>query len=623
MLNRQGLARVWTVGGRTRLPFGNVKEQRSLGSLTVLAIVSVLLLSACSGSSGGTKGGFSVPNPYAQGGGVNDVRANTLRVFGDSYSVPSFSGTPTWPTFLGGSGAVSSIQNYAVGGARAAPTGAQPSFDRQVGTWLRRNSPIGDGDLTVAYFGYNDIGRRGNPDGFASARAGYQATVAALVANGAAEQNRRLFLTQIHDWSRNPGVPAGLRDQVFIWNDFIASQANTYENVVAVDLFTVFERVYAKPDQFGFTNVTTVNAGRSAIDALYLDDLHFGPKGQEVIARTYRHYLTRGWDWSNRTRAGSDAARRLGQDLDKGLLSFHFAAPDSQSSGLNVHRLGGQPADMYKRRLDDRREDRREVVNSIAADSDGFMLGFTPSVAGRGVGPRFGLSVARYGGSVEARNFEGGDYTDYVSDALGLYWQQTVRGLLASTQVSFLKHEFDSRGSDDLLGMVAVNQGRGDTWSLAQRLSRPVNLGPTSFVPWVSVALESNKLSPGTVSSLYTSDVHFSGIRTNDWIGQVGIDLQLDPIRFGSGKTLILSSSAGYLTSLYRDDIEVSMAEAAMPGVIQRERLQRDRSYQVGLGLAASLDLGNSFLLATSLSTSSFSDGRSGNEVNVVASYQF
>ena len=631
MLNRQRLARVWAEGCRARLPFGCGEQRWSLAGATALAMITVVFLSACSGSSGGTKNGFSVPNPYSQGGGVDDVRVNTLLVFGDSYSVPSFRGTPTWPAFLSGSGTASNVTNYAVGGARAAPTGQTRSFGQQVAAWLGSQRPIGDGDLTVAYFGYNDIGRRGNADGFAAARAGYEQTVAALIANGAASENRRLFVTQIHDWASNPGVPDGLRQQVVDWNAFVASQANANNNVTAVDLFTVFDRVRANPQQFGFANVTTVDASRAAIDALYLDDIHFGPKGQALIARTYRHYLTRAWDWSNRTRAGAESARKLGQDLDRGLLNLHIASGGKPIEGLRVQGFGEMSADPLASRMDGQgvsgfdHPGAAQYGESGARESrsTGFMVDYVAARDGHGSGSRFGLSMAQYNGSLEARNFEGGDRTDYVSDAMALYWQRNAAGLLATTQLSFLRHEFDGRGSDDLLGLLAVNQGGGETWTLGQRISRPSEIRFATIVPWASLSYESHRLAPGTASSLYTSDVRFGGVRATDWIGQFGLDMQLNPIRFAGGKSLVLSGTVQYLTSLDRDQIDVAMIETAVPGVVQRERVGRDRMYQAGLGFGASLNLARDLDLDATLVTSAVAQGGVEHSVSVGARYRF
>jgi len=593
-------------------------------------LVSVFLLSGCLGSSGGTKSGFSVPNPFAASQeNVNSVRVGTLRVFGDSYSVPSYRGTPTWPAFLQSSGIVEQTENYAIGGYRAAFGQGRGFFD-QVNGWLNTNRPVNDRDLTVAYFGYNDIGRGGNNDGFANARAGYTASVGLLIEAGAASENRRLFLTQIHDWSRNPGINDAFRQQVIDWNNIVAETANSSPNVVAVDLFTVFERIYARPEDYGFANVTTVDAGRASIDALYLDGSHFGPKGQEMIARTFNHYLTRGWDWANQTAAGSAAVRELTRDLERGILRLSLAGDESSSSGLTAYTFGGREGDIWSHRYDlDRIAQVGGLTGRASADpafargeTGGVLLDYRPGRKASRADSRFGLSVARYDGALNEADLAGGLRTEYVSDAMAVYWQQATAGILATTQFSYLQHVFDGRGSDDILGLVVANKGSGDTWSVEQRLSRPADLGYAVVVPWASVSHESHKLDPARATSLYTSDVSYSGSRANEWIGQLGLDLQLAPIRLPEGRSLVLSGSARYLSSLYRDALEVSMVEAALPGVVQRERFERDRLDRAGLGVGATLAFSKDLDVSAALAVSS-DQGNLDESVSVIAKYRF
>jgi lysophospholipase L1-like esterase len=598
--------------------------------LAVVLATAAFALTGCLGSSGGTKSGFSVPNPFAASqDNVNSVRVGTLRVFGDSYSVPSYSGTPTWPAFLQSSGIAERTENYAIGGNRAA-FGQGRGFYDQVNGWLRTNRPVNDRDLTVAYFGYNDIGRGGNRDGFANARAGYTTSVNLLIEAGAASENRRLFLTQIHDWSRNPGINDAFRQQVIDWNNIVAETANSSPNVVAVDLFTVFDRIYARPEDYGFTNVTTVDASRASIDALYLDGSHFGPKGQEMIARTFNHYLTRGWDWANQTAAGAEAVRELSRDLDNGILRLSLAEDDPSRSGLTAYAFGGRAENIWDNRHDldgVARFERRGGRNPsdplfMRGDTGGVLLDYRPTRKGSGAGSRFGLSVARYDGSLSEADFAGGLRTDYVSDAMAVYWQQATAGLLSTTQFSYLQHEFDGRGSDDILGLVVANQSSGDTWSVEQRVSRPADLGFAMVVPWVSLSHESHKLDPARATSLYTSDVTYNGSRAGEWIGQLGFDLQLAPIRLTEGRSLVLSGSARYLSSLHRDALEVSMVEVAMPGVVQRERFDRDRLDRAGLGLGATLNLSKDIDVSAALAVSS-DRSKVDESLSVIAQYRF
>ena len=156
---------------------------------------------------------------------------------------------------------------------------------------------------------------------------------------GAADENRRLFVTQLHDWSKNPGVQDSTHDQVVAWNAYIAGIANSNPNIIAVDMYTAFERIFANPKAFGFNNVSTPDASRSAIDALFHDTTHFGTRGQTVIARVYEHYLTRGWEWSNTVAAGAESARRLGAEVDSGILAFNQRGTPT-AAGFNLIPIG-------------------------------------------------------------------------------------------------------------------------------------------------------------------------------------------------------------------------------------------------------------------------------------------
>ena len=154
----------------------------------------------------------------------------------------------------------------------------------------------------------------------AAGRAGYRAGIDRLVAAGAAGSDRKLFVTLLTDWTRSPGISSDFRGRVDDWNGFVSGIANGNDNIIAVDLFTVFEKIYDDPGRFGFTNVSTADAGRSSTDALFFDQLHFGDRGQDIIARVYRHYLTRAWDWANTLDSGGSSARQLNRDIDNGLL---------------------------------------------------------------------------------------------------------------------------------------------------------------------------------------------------------------------------------------------------------------------------------------------------------------
>ncbi len=534
------------------------------------------------------------------------MRVDDLRIFGDSYSEPNFGGiTTTWGTVLERQGTVADLENYAIGGARAAP-GFSNAFDRQLNTWENANSPIGARDLTAVYFGYNDL----NQDQAAS-RAGYQAEIDRLVAAGAAGSDRKLFVTLLTDWTRSPGITGDFRGRVTDWNSFVSGIANGNDNIIAVDLFTVFEKIYDDPARFGFTNVSTPDVGRSDTDALFFDNLHFGDRGQDIIARVYRHYLTRAWDWANTLDSGSSTARRLGRDIDNGLLVLGLDDTTAdQPLGLSTFAFGNGGSDTARTVAFGERLDGRlgQTTGAAAAASDPTRLGFseayrqTPEAGGvaldfnlgankSGQAQRFGIAVSRYGDASGSSDTATAIVQEQSSDAVSLYWRQAAAGFQATTQFSYLQHQYEDRSYDEVLGQSGVSEHTGSTWAIDQKIARPTRMGRNTFVPWVSLGYQLHELDPYEAQSLYTSDVSFSGAKAGDVLGSLGLDLRHDPIDLGGGRHLWLKAGASYLASLYRDDVEVTMSEAALPGLSQQQTIEREQIERIDVSLDAVLGL--------------------------------
>ncbi len=567
-----------------------------------------LLLASCGGGggSGGGSGGtsppplFSVANPFSTAGAtsVDQVEVDDLRVFGDSYSAVGFAGTTTWSTVLTNNGTVSTNRNFAVSGARAASTGPS-NFASQLDTFDAQGVPIGNRDLTVVYLGYNDLAVS-----LPAAQTGYQAGVNRLLAAGAAGADRRLFVTLLHDWSQNPGPTPGVTTAtVESWNTFVTGIASGNDNVIAVDLFTVFNRIYDDPTEFGFTNVTTVDTADSDTTALYFDPTHFGDRGQDVIARVYRHYLTRAWDWSNTLTAGSATASRLNQDITNGVLVLDLASDVADRPlGFSSFTFGGlQPSTGAPLPFAD--DPAATSLGEAAAGRDpsraSFAEAYTEPSSTGGVAfdyrpvqnQRFGVALARYESSIDLSRPETRLEQDQSSDAVALYWQQAHAGFTATTQFAYLQHDYADRGYDADVGLQGTNRYTGSTWAVDQKLARPLRAAGTTVTPWASLGYQGQDLEPYEAKSLYTSDVSFSGATATDVTGGIGLDVRPDAIELGNGRHLWLSGAATYRTSLYRDDVEVTMSEAAMPGVSQRETIERDGFERFDLSLDAVLGL--------------------------------
>jgi len=600
------------------------------------AIVMSLTMTACS-SSGGRQGeappGALASNPFAPAGArsFDDVRLGTLRVFGDSYSALDYTqsrGTINWASELQNRGRAERTDIYAIGGARAAK-GTTTAFDRQVNVFLNGNNPVGDGDLAVVYFGYNDIGRNGSTDGLRAARAGYFDGINQLIRAGAADGNNRIFVTQIHDWSRNPATSDSTAGQVVTWNNFVAEQANANLNIVAVDLYTVFNRIYEDPARYGFVNVTSVDYARSPIDALYYDRNHFGDRGQAIISRTFEHYITRGWEWASTVSAGAEAAARLNQDIDRELLVLSYADRRQPVTGLQVHALGNLQQPRAGTAFDSSsalghlaRLNAESVSRQTDPTRQGFALSYRPqSVTGQTAG-RFGMA---FSSSQTPRHFSDrfsplAQKNDFSTTSV--YWQQRFADVDFTAHAAHLRTRYENHKFDDILNDRFANTGTGSTWSFEQKLRHTSRQAGMWVSPWVSVTHLSHQLDPMLGRSLYTTDVQYTARRSSEWQSALGLDLQSDTIDLGNRRSLRLSAGVQHRFSIRRDPVQVSMRETGGFGAVQRESIARPSLRQTQVHLNAQLELTPSTDVLATFATDS-SQPRDGQRVNLLTRIRF
>ncbi|OPF64198.1 MULTISPECIES: SGNH/GDSL hydrolase family protein [unclassified Hydrogenophaga] len=566
---------------------------KSHHALSAMTLAVTALITGCASSGGSTP---SVANPYSSSGGssLGEVHVNTMRVFGDSYSDPNFTnsiGTINWATQMQGRGTVTKSDIYAIGGARAS-YGEARAFDKQIDNWKNRGSAIADRDLTVVYLGHNDMGRNGSPDNnLTNAKKGYSDGVARLIAAGAAADNRRLFVTQLHDWGRGPGVSSLASQQVIGWNNYIASVANATPNVIAVDMYTVFQRVFNEPGKFGFNNVSTANPSRSAVDTLYHDATHFGNRGQDIITRVYQHYLTRGWDWANSVSAGADSAGRINQDIDNGTLVLSMAEQKTLQPGFRLLPLGLREGDAFQFNARNSRVFQPFAQTPQGSAPTGLAFDMRVGSADNAQSSRMGIAVfqqdqAKYLSTTEQRNSK-----QYTSDAVSLYWNKPVSGWVMSSQVSHLDLKFASHAQDGLVRRTLENRQSGSTWSFENKMRYPMRGEFFSVTPWVSLTNQSHSLDPALTSTLYTTDVLFSSNRVNEWLSGIGVDLQTDPISLSGQRKLRFGGSLHHTSSLSRDTVTVSMRESGSPNVVQREIFPLSKVERTQLGLQATMDV--------------------------------
>lgn len=576
----------------------NQYARNQLRSLTAIsAAIGMLLLAGCSSSPNNdsspvTSSPFYTGKTSSNGG----VQVNTLRTFGDSYTDFGYTdprAQKNWSRELVNSGLASKQENYAVGGAKA-QAGTTNAFDRQIGNWDAAKSPVTERDLTVAYFGYNDIGRQGAANMPAS-KAGYSQAIQYLLARGAANGNNRIFVTQIHDWSRNPGVNPAVRGQVVDWNNHVASVANSNPNIIAVDLFTVFNRVIDNPTTFGLVNSTEVNKERSYIDHLYFDSIHFGTKGQEIIARVFSHYLTRGWEWASALDAGGAATAQLNKDLDNNLLSFQY--DQSPRTGTSSYRF--IPLTTTQSALDRPLDNGRSFIRAQASAngfetirSMGLALDFTSGADG--ATSRMGLAVTQTAQAERLASFDQRSAMRFNSSAATLYWLKPHANFLFSTQLSRVAHGYDQNSGDELVNRVVSNQRNGHTWALEGKVRYTHRGNGVTLTPWASLSQQNHQLDAGSFRSVYTTDVRFSSARANDLYTGLGLDIRLDPLHLDGGRKLHLGGGLHHTQSLRRDALMLQMREQISSDIKTTEIFERGSVRQTQLGLNAQLEVSRS-----------------------------
>lgn len=529
----------------------------------LLGLIAVAVATVVTGCASSSSGVASVPNPYSVEG--VGVKVATMHTFGDSYSVSGSWGAP-WPDYLFLLGRVESVQNFSRGGATAA--NSSNSFNNQVSRFLSTGSVLGPRDLTVAYFGYNDIGRSGSGDALNSAAAGYQQGVNQLINAGAIGGERRMFLTQLHDWSRNPGVNPAVAGQVQSWNGYVAGVANSNPNLVAVDLHTALNRVYADPGRFGFVNVTSPGGNRANADFLYYDDIHFGARGATIIARTFNHYLTRGWDWANSLSAGGSASQRLASDIDSGVVFMRFK--DSGANPLERRGLSLMP-------LGD------------AGDHRGLLLDYAAS-ADRGL--RLGMALVS--DSVERQRLTDDGVTrqrDLASDGMAAYMALEKGMLQSTTQFNLMSHSHTGRGQDDLIERQISRDVSSRTYAMRQRLQAFMPVGGFTIAPWGSIGHQQHAMDDASYETLYTSRSTVTTSGYGQWLAGLGVEAYTPALDLGRLGMLNITGSVGMRERLGNPHVDFTFEETALPGVSHVERVALGDLNERRAGLGTRLDL--------------------------------
>ncbi|MEK0085421.1 SGNH/GDSL hydrolase family protein [Benzoatithermus flavus] len=577
-----------------------------------------------------------MPNPYAVAGDTRPSRLGNLLVFGDSYSAANQTARPgvkVWPYRI-----VSSPFDYARGGASARNESvnwlfnhkgaADNTFRTQVDSWLgsSRAGAQQSNDLTVTYFGYNDILEPRNDLSISLHDYGEQ--IDRLLQNGVTSGDRKLFVTLVHDWSQVPrelaataGGAESKQGRVDQWNQGVVDIANSREGVIAVDLRTVFDRIAADPDRYGFTNITTADPGNADTTALYFDDQHFGNRGQDIIAQVFRYYLTRGWSWANSVAAGSEAAAQLQSDIDQGLVfSLSQLAPDERQ-GLSTFVIGDagvREAELAQEEAAADPSRRQFTAAHLMEDSDrgiGVNYAFDP-------GTMLGMVISSYRVSEENKAELATSQASVASDAVSVYLRNRIAGFDLATTLSFGDDQHRKLDHDELIDASSDAAFGGRTTSIASTVSRPFRVGEGWLQPWLHLSHTVQKLDGFTQSNPYVSDVHYEGTSITDTLASVGLVGRLDPLPVNEDGWLALRGGLSYTYGLAQDDYRVTMREEGT-GFVQHETVPRETTRMIGLQLGGDLALGERFSLDASYEFGQQLGGDAGHDLMAHLRYRF
>lgn len=598
--------------------------------------LALLTLAACSGGGGGNGGGgvggtpstgssagtpppvvdFAIANPYADVTSETPNKLDTLHVFGDSYSdTASFfrtcgmggasancvAASDMWSERLVSSIPGASLNSYARDGASAVDGGVYGNptndFRTQVDQFVAGSS-FGANDLSVVYMGYNDVNALGVGEHDPSI-ADYETQVQRLIAAGATDSERRLFLTLLHDFGdvpssiATPGAEKGRRTATM--NDGIADIVNGKNNIVAVDMFTVFERIAADPARYGLTNVTdVVGPGDDASTYLYSDGEHFTARGQEIIAQVYNHYLTRGWDLAN-TLQGSTANRdQLNSDVDDRLAEL--SALDAGKAGFSTFFVGDEQAvafDNYDIEMGDpSRSGFGQLSQSARADAG---IGLNYALDGT---TRLGIVMSRYDEDDDYSNGALSTNLGTESDAVSLFVDTKAGPFSLRTKASFANDTYQKVTFDDVVGESHGASHDGRTMSVSQTASTAHRVGRAWLQPWVNLTHTRQEIDGYTISNPYVSDLTYSGAETSDTLASIGLNATGDRLALSSTAGLTFSGGLSYTRSLGMDDYEVTVREEALKGVEQTETVERDDVETVGVRLSSAFDMGEAVSLS-------------------------
>ena len=558
---------------------------------------------------------YKVFNPYVPTQSTyNRVTINRLFAFGDSYTDGDYLPFNTWAENMLADGSTTRLSNFAEAGATAfdGPTSSfdTNSFRMQLDRLVQTNLQYKYKDLTVVYFGHNDANRIAN---LTQAKIDYTEGIDFLVNRGATGSKRRMLLANIHNIARDPSHSSRAAANVPRWNQHVAAVANARSNVIAVDLYTAFERVYANPSRYGFVNVTTANAARDQIDYLYYDGYHIGERGQKLIQQVYKHYLTRGWDWSNTLATGSQTVARLNSDITAGQVFQTFSLTD-ENNPLGIAPLGNLALTGEDSVWQESERDESSVAFTTTptdeAPDGGMAMAYRLSDD-----TRIAFLLGDYDESLDDSSYTGSFENSTRSRASGFMLDHSIGGLSFTTSVIYSDDRYSKTSFDDFVGDSVTANFDGNTMRIGQQVRYGIDAGALTWTPWAELSYTRQDVDSFTVADPYVSDLTYDMPAVEDTMMTLGLAAEAKPLDLGEWGFLSLRGGVSYTHGLAQDDYEVTITESAQ-GFQQQETVERENLQTVGLDLGVTWDVGQSFGLQAGYRAASSVAGSSAGDID-------
>lgn len=566
---------------------------------------------------------FSTPNPYAlpNATSVYDVRVGRAIVFGDSYSITGddpYGNHTRWPFEMWNEqlvreGLFAELANYAIGGSTARSCRLR-SLCAQYGNWRALDGSFRDGDLTILYFGQNDLRR---PELLNQTISSYRKYLKQMIADGATDGGRKIMVTLIPDWGRRPiGTPEDSANTVRLNNDLIKVVNGLGQRVIAVDLYTAFSRVYADPARFGLSNVTTADpAAATDTTILFYDNEHFGRKGNDITATVFRHYLTAGWDWAARVKAGPKATRRFERDLASGLVfGFPAFAPEATVQAFQFGEVGAIAADVSAA---DEPETRWDFARYGRSDGANGGTGVTWWL---GPNARLSFAAGTYDEAVEIARSDSFGRTSLTSQLFGLTLEQRAFGLDWVTRVDVSRGQFVERRYHEVSDEVTSGSGDSRSLVVAQAVEAPFRIAGFGLTPWLELSFERHEVGSYRLADPLFGQVRFGDGEVDEVIAGVGLRFATPAFEFGPNTSMVLRGSMERRLGFGETEVDLAMSEGLTSRI---ERVDLGRTDIWFASASAQLTMGEDMSLAIAASVSKSAEAPSDQMISARFTWRF